>query len=369
MKNKICILTSVHSAFDDRIFHKQAKSIVKNGYQAVLIAPHKQAEQVDGVNIVPLKIRKNRLSRLIFSNIELLKKAIDENAAVYHFHDPEIIPIGLVLKLLNKKVVYDIHEDVPRDVMEKGWIPLFLRGMVSKSIDWLEHFAGRRFDGMLGATPYIAKRFGGSDIRNVMSVCNYPMLEEFSRKNGHNGSSDKPVCYVGGITEARGIREMIGSVSRTNLRLSLAGVFHPEELKGEVQTQLGWDKVDEKGFLDRGQVADLLSNSLAGLVILHPTTSYQYSYPIKLFEYMAAGIPFIASDFPVWRELVKGVKCGLFVNPLDQKDIAKAIQYLADHPDEARLMGERGRKLIEEKYNWKVEEEKILKLYAHLQQN
>ncbi len=366
--SKICILTSVHSAFDDRIFYKQAKSIAKNGYEVVLIAPHNKKEIIEDITIIPLKKRNNRFARLIFANIELLRKAFAQKASIYHFHDPEIIPLGLILKLFNKKVVYDIHEDVPKDVMEKAWIPQFLRGFVSKTINSLEQYAGRKFDGMLGATPYICERFDGSDIRNVLPICNYPMLEEF-KNNLSDGNEKRKVCYVGGISEARGIREMIGSVSRADMVLSLAGSFQPKELENELKTLPEWKVVDCKGFLNRTQVAELLSGSIAGMVILHPTKSYQYSYPIKLFEYMAAGIPFIASDFPVWRNLVQGVECGLFVNPKDPEDISKAIKYLGANPDEAKKMGERGRKLIEEKYNWQKEEEKIIRLYSHLINN
>ncbi len=88
--------------------------------------------------------------------------------------------------------------------------------------------------------------------------------------------------------------------------------------------------------------------------------------PNKMFEYMSAGIPVIASDFPLWREIIEGCGCGICVDPLDPKKIAEAIDYLVDNPEIARRMGENGRKAVYDRYNWDVEEKKLLALYDSL---
>jgi glycosyltransferase involved in cell wall biosynthesis len=182
--------------------------------------------------------------------------------------------------------------------------------------------------------------------------------------------SDKldEVCYVGGIGAIRGIREMAKALElvQSNARLNLGGRFVEPAIEAEVKSSSGWARVNELGFLDRLGVRDTLGRSVAGLVTLHPIINYLDSLPVKMFEYMAASIPPIASNFPLWREIIEGNNCGLCVDPLDPAAIAKAIDYLVTHPDEARRMGENGRRAVIEKYNWSFEEVKLLRFYEQI---
>ena len=118
--------------------------------------------------------------------------------------------------------------------------------------------------------------------------------------------------------------------------------------------------------MSRGGVKELLNSARAGLVLLHPRINYVDALPIKLFEYMAVGIPVIASDFPLWRTIVDGANCGILVDPMKPEQIAKAIDWLLDNPREARKMGERGRRAVLERYNWSLEEKKLIELYDKL---
>ncbi len=111
MKNKVCILTSVHPPFDVRIFHKEAKSLVKAGYDVTLIAQHDKEEIVDGVKIINLQKPRNRIERMTKTVSELYQKALRVDADIYHFHDPELIPVGKALKKRGKAIIYDVHED------------------------------------------------------------------------------------------------------------------------------------------------------------------------------------------------------------------------------------------------------------------
>jgi glycosyltransferase involved in cell wall biosynthesis len=126
----------------------------------------------------------------------------------------------------------------------------------------------------------------------------------------------------------------------------------------------GWQKTDHLGFQDRSGVARVLQTSRAGLVILHPVQNYVDSLPVKLFEYMSAGLPVIASDFPLWREIVEGSGAGLLIDPLDPSAIAGAMQWILENPGEAEAMGQRGRQAVIERYNWAQEAQKLLAAYA-----
>jgi glycosyltransferase involved in cell wall biosynthesis len=158
----------------------------------------------------------------------------------------------------------------------------------------------------------------------------------------------------------------IGKLSCEDAVLRLAGAFRPQTLQAEVETLAGWNRVDFLGWADRKQVAELLGNVRAGLVVLHPTKRYPDAYPVKMFEHMATGLPVIASDFPLWREIVDGAGCGLLVDPLDPEAIAETMQWVLDHPAEAEAMGRRGRQAVAEKYNWEREAKKLIRLYQRL---
>lgn len=99
---------------------------------------------------------------------------------------------------------------------------------------------------------------------------------------------------------------------------------------------------------------------------LHPLRNYVEALPIKMFEYMLAGLPVIASDFPLRRKIIEANECGICIDPGDSKEIAKAVEYLIEHPDEARGMGENGRRAVLVRYNWGLESRKLSRIYGGL---
>jgi glycosyltransferase involved in cell wall biosynthesis len=150
------------------------------------------------------------------------------------------------------------------------------------------------------------------------------------------------------------------------VRLELAGRFFVDQLESELRRKPEWRHVTWHGMLNRQQLRDLLSRVRVGLVALHPLPNFLVSQPVKLFEYMAAGIPVVASDFPLWRSIVGEAKCGILVNPLEPAQITAAIKYLLSHAAEAEAMGQRGRTAIEQRFNWGHEEATFLQFYRSL---
>ncbi len=341
------------------------------GYDVAFIVPHDREEIINGVRVIPLSQPKSRFERMFTTTRALLKQAKAWNADIYHFHDPELIPVGLWLRLRGKQVIYDVHEDVPRQVMSKQWIPSMLRIWIAKSVEWLERYASRRFSAVITATPHIADRFRSYGAK-VMAVCNYPKLEEFHVEPlGLQETRETCVCYVGSISKIRGLEEMLEALHHCGqqVELLLAGTFaNASEREWAVQHP-GWRKVRELGQLNRAQVADTIHKSMVGLVVLHPTINYIDALPIKLFEYMAAGLPVIASDFPKWREIVDEAECGFCIPPHDVNALVRHIEWFLSHPEEARLMGVRGRQAVLQHYNWNAEESKLIELYRELLQH
>lgn len=361
-------LTSVHSRKDIRIYLKQCRSLAMAGYRVFMVVADGQGyEYVDGVEICDIGKATGRIDRIARITQRIFKVACGLEADLYHLHDPELLPIGLQLKRLGKKVIFDSHEDVPRQFLYKPYLNRPVRLILSKVYLLFEMMACKRMDAIVTATPFIRDKFLKIN-PNSIDIKNYPIIDEFSDDSPSWPYNRQQVCYVGGIGSIRGIREMVRAMELTesDARLVLGGRFSESSVEREVKKQPGWQRVDEFGWIDRDSVRKVLGQSKAGLVTLHPISNYLDALPVKMFEYMAAGLPVIASNFPLWRRIIERNKCGISVDPLNPKEIANAIDQLVTNPKLAEEMGRNGCRAVEEKYNWRNEEKKLFNLYGNL---
>ncbi len=372
---KVCILTSVHPPFDTRIFHKEAQTLVQAGYEVVLIAPYdKESESVGGVQIMGLPRYKRRFYRPL-NWWRILRTALRQKADVYHFHDPELLPIGLLIKLLSgRPVIYDVHEHYPELILTKEWVPAWLRRVISILFRHLENDLASFIDALVVVNDKLAERFSGKG--QVVTVANYLRIEE--------KASDRTVeatyglkrrsylVYAGLIASDRGISQCIQAFEALkcdDLHFVCAGRVDetvPPELRTILDGSTPVPGFHYLGLLPYEAIPGLLQNALAGLLCLQPAPNYILSTPNKLFEYMGTGIPVIASDFPYIRDVVSSVDCGILVNPTSTEAISAAMRYLLNHPDKAVKKGGNGRRAVKEKYNWKSEGRKLLRLYEEL---
>lgn len=361
---RVVHLTSVHARNDTRIFIKQCRTLAAHGYDVTLVVADDQGnESRDGVTIADVGRLPGRLNRIFRSTRRVFDKAVALDALIYHLHDPELIPIGLKLKRLGKKVIFDSHEDVPQQILDKPYLgPMSLRALSGMAAAY-ERFACPKLDGIIGATPFIRDKFLPMNPQTV-DVSNFPLLGELDAEIQWDNKRDE-VCFVGGLDAIRGAREIVRACEllKTPTRLNLAGRFSEAALEASVKAYPGWARVNAHGFLDRAGVRNLLGRSVAGLVTSHPIGNFLQGLPIKMFEYMAAGIPVIASNISSWREIIEGNRCGLCVDPFDPHAIAAAIDYLVLHPELAKRMGENGKKAVMEKYNWPVQALKLTEFY------
>lgn len=323
-------------------------------------------EQREGVRIVDAGGCAGRLHRMSVGAWRVYRSALALQGDLYQLHDPELLPVGLLLKREGKRVVFDAHEDVPLQLLSKPYLARPLRHVFASAYAWLQKIAAHRFDGIVTATPSIASRFTPHNSATTC-ICNYPLLAEFQAPTPWHERSDT-VCYLGDITAIRGAHEMVRAMSRVRgtTRLNLAGRAAAPELLGQLQREPGWERVNTLGQVDRKGVCRLLAQSRAGLVTLHPTANYLDSLPIKMFEYMAAGIPVIASDFPAWRAIIDTFQCGVCVDPLDPDAIAGAIDSLNADPLAAQRMGTNGRTAVLSQFHWEREFNALLALYTKL---
>lgn len=364
-EKKVCILTTAHQANDVRIFHKECRSLVEAGYEVNLIANHDKDEIIDGIRITSLSTREDRAYRFLIKGWAVLWKAIKLQAYVYHFHDPDLIPAGLILKLLGKKVIYDVHEDVPKDILSKEWIGSpGIRRVVSLLSGMFIKFSNLFFDRIITATPSISKGFPHS---KTTVIGNMPYTSLIDGIKPEMVVKTMPaVIYAGALTKIRGVREIIEAAGMLEglVELWLTGWWEDAALERECRILKGWRNVRYFGTRSLEMTYSIMKQADIGIINFFAVPNSIESLPNKAFEYLACRLPIVMSEFTYWKEIFG--KCAIFVNAMDPRDIAEKIMSLIKNPEKMTRLIREGRGLIENEYSWERESKKLIELYGDL---
>jgi glycosyltransferase involved in cell wall biosynthesis len=369
MKTKVCHISTVHSLKDDRIFFKECQSLMRNNYDVYLVIPALENHSLNGVNIRAIPEPKGRLSRLFVAQWKALSTALKTKANLYHFHDPELMFLGIILRLMGKKVVYDVHEDLPKQILYKPWIkPAVLRKLLSGLIYLFEQFSCLFFQGIVAVTDDIARKYKPEKtiiLRNlpILSITEKPSVEQESK------TTKTIFVYAGGLTRIRGVKEICRAVAQVHSKaeLWLIGAWESDEYREECLLAGSESYIKYLGFMPMPEVYRHIGQADVGIAMLYPIKNYLTSLPVKAFEYMAQGKPILMSDFDYWKEIFAGT--ALFADAYQINEIVEKMQILIDDVHVRAQLGRYGRQRVEEELNWEKEVEKLFSLYDRILKN
>ncbi len=375
---KIVHITTVHPALDIRIFQKQCRSLAKTGHDVTIIAPRdtQRIERIEGVTIHALPKPRNRRQRMLRTTRLALRAALAMDADLYHLHDPELLPIARRLRRRGHKkirpVVFDMHENLPKDLLTKTWLPAPLRRPASHAASLAQRVLLPRLAVVLAEESYAADYPWLGD---PTVVRNMPLVDELLSISDSQSESPTPTLgYMGSISPERGSTitlQALGILRAQGLRCGLeligplANHSHAVELCEQAE-RLGLDRVNITGWLPAQEAWRQIAGCRVGLALLQNRPNFVRSFPTKMFEYMAMGLPVLVSDFPLYRQVVESTGCGLCVDPGSPRAIAAALGRLLENPQEAQAMGRRGRRAVVGRYRWDEEAKKLLALYDRL---
>lgn len=359
MCKRICMMTTGHPFTDNRIYNKEIKYLADLGYEIVFVGYGDEFPvEEKNIELVRLKTKpNNRVERWIWA-LSFYRQINNIDADIFHFHDPELLWSGYCLKKKGKRVVYDAHEDLPKQVLSKDYMSKPLKTFLAKVLGFCEKKLACNLDGIIAATESIEKKLLKYN-KNTKGAYNYPSLKEYS--SCIENRNRKAYCYIGVITEVRGIKEVIKSTRYSGYKLIICGQFESMELFNEVSSFEEWKNVDYRGQLNRNELDKVLAECAVGIVTFYPEPNHVDAMPNKLYEYMACNMAVVASNFPSWITMIDN-KLGICVNPRDEKEIGCAVKRIIDN-QLWENMGLEGRKLIETQCNWESQIKNIVDLY------
>jgi len=363
----------VHPANEPRIYERECRALAEAGYDVTYLVPGaRPGRDEHGVRLMPLPQRKRSLRWL--STREILAALHEVRPHVVHVHDPELLLLFPMLRPLVPRLVYDLHDYLPEQVLAKHYIPGRVRPLVSTASKYAQRGLASLGDGIVTAFPTMFKDIGPRPVLRLVSP-NYPRVSRFEGAEPVAELAADPrlrIIYVGSLSRTRGCALMLDvmeRLGRDEAMLILGGSFASADLEAEVRSRLAGGLDDRVRFLGRVPPPELPSYLAAANVVWMPSLpSVQYSLPnveTKIYEGMAAGLAVLSSDLAGRGEFLAGEQCGIVAPPTVEGHVA-AIRRLAADRDEVRRMGERGYAAVRERYSWEVAGRELVNFYGDL---
>lgn len=371
--HSICILTTAHPTSDQRIFHKQAKTLVKRGFDVKAIAHHNKTGYQNDIKILSLGNADSRVNR--WRNIyKTYRMAVRIDADVYHFHDPELLPVGALLACrTDGQVIYDAHEYYPDAIYMREWIPYPIRAPLSRVFPAIESAFAQQIDAIITADEPTSEAFRQRGHNQVVTIRNFPRTESITIDPSIvERNHEHLLSYVGQLSSERGLFRMLKLVARLqadeDIGLWLLGGFKNDETKRRTQAFIADHNLEKHirlfGRVNYEEIFSYLAATDLGLALLDRERC-QRNVPTKLFEYMLSGLPVVATrGRSIKRYLDREI--GVFVPENDTEAQATLIADLLANEIRRSEMGTQAAKRARSNYSWECEEERLLNLYMTL---
>ena len=368
---KVFMFSSVHKWNDTRVFHKEAVSLAKE-YFIELHAPADFKYNFKyGVHIQGLPRWSNRKTRIRTLFI-LIKRILRTDADIFHFHDLELIPLGFLLKFMNKKVIYDIHESNSNYILIKNWIPKVLRLILSNIVSVLENLATICMDAIIVTSIGDFESF--KKYRNKIILYNFPISQIFDKNIKTIKKYD--IIYHGTITFFNFnlildcVKKLIPEYPNFKCCLIIGDNISLDLLKyidSVVSSDTYIAHFEIFKSMDYLEIPYKLVDARIGIIPLPKEKKFLTNIPTKLFEFMLCGIPVVSSDLPPIRSFYNPNKpFGILVDPISSNEFARAIKKILDNKKNSKEFSSNGYTLTKRYYTWRLQEKKLLTLYSSI---
>jgi glycosyltransferase involved in cell wall biosynthesis len=371
-KIRVCFFSTVQLQYDVRLFYRECRSLVKAGYDVHLVVPCEKSELRDGVQFHAIKQLRSRMVRMIVMPWVAMRKALQTDAAIYHFHDPELLFVGFFMRwVFLKRVVFDMRESTARQILNKEWLPRCLRRFVSLCYSLIEHIC------LKGVAVIVANDMSMTEHKGAYLVRNFPEIDEELIGNAAKMKERMQhplLIYVGGVWDSRGAFIYVDLIHALiemghDIRMMIIGDdfgFTFDKLNEKIKKLGLQEKIQVTGRMEYREAMKYVCQAVIGLAILKPMPNYTFCLAGKMVEYMMCGTPVLCSRFEHWRPYVEDERTGMMVDPNNIDEIVKVCERMLIDPDELAAMGKRGMETVRTKYNWDTEFKVLLRCYEDL---
>ncbi len=375
IKKSIAYISVVHPLHDHRFLYKQCKGLSEQGFDVVYFNAKAESEQtIDGIKIVPLKDAKSRLKRIL-NTFLLLPKMISLKADAIHLVDPELLPVGIIVKLFTRKiVVFDAHEDYVSFIAQKHYLGQISSKILPVLMKIILVLSAKLFDGFVFSDRPTANLLSMPVSRKCIFF-NYPLLKLFPNcpKNWNNRKYD--LALVGSMSKTSGTFVLLKAVKilkekYPGIKVLLIG--QPDEnIKDNVEQFICINNLEENieitGRVPHSKVPELLQDCKIGLITLLNLPKFQKNIATKMFEYFASGMPVISADLPPEREYIEEGKTGLFFEPGNHNSLVENVDKLLSDVELGSLMAKQSREyIVTKKIFAENEMKKLAEFYEYL---
>lgn len=373
---KVCHFSSVHHVWDTRVFYRECSSLAQD-FDVTLIAIGNECVEKNGVHIIGIPKPSSFLQRFLFTIWKVFYLAVKQDAAIYHIHDAEMVPFGMILGILGKKVIYDIHENTLGDIQLKPWLSAGQKKWTGWAYRWFLQI-GKQFMHYVPvvANPKLLRDFYVSE-EECTIIQNFADIDELApyQVMDRGGLEGNHLFYVGMIRdmyytidpflEAIYLLQQQGKICE----LHLIGYFGVNAETGFAHLAY-WNAIAQQihfyGFLDQPKAYEISKQCKVGLCIKNQPDNMLVSHERKLFEYMCIGLPSIFCDSAIYCNLNNEFQIGIPVDVQQATAIAQALEVLLGNKALLTTYAANNIKAVREKYNWQLEYARLKSLYLQL---